>query len=612
MRSFLGSFLCVCTIVSSFVPHDKPPSPTDYVRQLEHGTARRKMQSFRRQRSNFTREWEADFRLRQQQQRRRALVHSRIVSPDGTFPTLHTNGTSSEEQGNAWIRVQIPQRVFVPLSEMASQLGNLTSEGYRSARSSNPQQSESGQFRLEQISNDTNFSMVGGYLDIKQELLQILDFIREPEKYRPYGVRMVKGILLEGSPGNGKTLIARCLAGEANMNFVVCSGAEFSEKYVGVGASRVREMFDFVRRNQPCILFIDEIDALARKRTEVGEMSHQERDSTLNQLLVLMDGFHQHDTILVIGATNRADMLDRAILRPGRFDKIIHIPNPDMDTRREILAIHSTRKPLNVSNEDLVRLTNGLSGAQIENLLNEATLMAIRADDLPVQLKQVEYVKERMLLGQTSNYRRNVTETTLRRIAVHEVGHLMLALQSEHYERPWKITVDSVNPKHSLGYTIFETNEEDEGLFIREYLEDKIKVLLGGRVAEEVVYGQSVSSGALADLGRAFDVAKTMIMDYGMGTSPIYPYMSETFKRRIDEQIHQLLTRMYKDTKAYILTNRELMEVFVDQLLAKKTMTAEEIEEVYMTYLYFPTFYREVTKANQTAISNMFRATAIN
>ena len=572
MRSFIISFLCACTLVSSFVPHDG--NVANYLRELERTTSRRKMESLRRQRFNSTREWDT------RRRRRRTTDYA----PFGMAPQQQ-----NMSENPAWIRVEIPQRVLIPLSEMASHFSNLTAH-----RASKEEHSESGQFRLENVPEGMNFTKIGGYVEIKEELLQILDFFQDPEKYEGYGVRIVKGLLLEGAPGNGKTLIARCLAGEANMNFVACSGSEFAEKYVGVGASRVRELFDFIRRNEPCILFIDEIDALAKKRGDGGEPSHQERESTLNQLLVLMDGFHQSGRTLVIAATNRADMLDPAILRPGRFDKIIHVPNPDMDTRREIIQIHSFKKPLKASSEDIVRLTSGMSGAQIENLLNEATLMAIRQDSLPVELKHLEFAKERMLIGQVSNYRKNVTEETLRRIAVHEVGHLLLALQSQHYERPWKVTVDSVNPKSSLGYTIFESNEDEDGLFLREYLEDQIKVLLGGRAAEEIVYGQSVSSGALSDLVRASTVARTMIMDYGMGTSVIYPYMSEKYKRRIDEQIHTLIHRMYEQTKEYLVKNRSLLEVFVDQLLVRKTMSYEEIEEVYMTYLYFPSFYRLV------------------
>ena len=519
-----------------------------------------------------------------------------IAHPNGPMGTNGTwTGDEVRPDGNGWISLHIPPRVLIPLSGMASQLGNLTSDAYRSIRgssSSNNAQSESGQFRLETIQEGMNFTMIGGYSEIKLELVQLLDFLQEPDKYEQYGVRLVKGILLEGSPGNGKTLIARCLAGEAKMNFVTCSGSEFSEKYVGVGASRVRELFEFVRNHQPCILFIDEIDAVARRRSAGGETSNQERDATLNQLLVLMDGFHQHEHILVIGATNRVDMLDKAILRPGRFDKIIHIPNPDMETRRQIIDIHSVKKPLNVSCEDITRLTAGMNGAEIENLLNEATLMAIRTDDLPIELKHLEFMKERMLIGHTANAKRNVTDATLYRIAVHEVGHLLMALQSEFYERPWKITVDSVNPKHSLGYTIFETDEEDEGLYLREYLEDKIKVLMGGRVAEEIVFGNSVSSGALSDLGRAFDVAKTMIMEYGMGSSVIFPYMSERYRRRIDDEIHALITRMYEETRKHLDEHRFLMNAFVRRLLLQRTMTADEIDEAYTTYLYYPSFYR--------------------
>ena len=229
-------------------------------------------------------------------------------------------------------------------------------------------------------------------------------------------------------------------------------------------------------------------------------------------------------------------------------------------------------------------MTNGFSGAQIENLLNEATLMAIRVNELPVTLNHIEIIKEKMLVGQTSNYKSNITDATLRRIAIHEVGHLLLALQSEHYPKPWKITVDSVNPKNSLGYTIFENEDVDEGLFLREHLQDQIKVLLGGRVAEEIVYGHSVSSGALSDLEKAFEVARNMIMDYGMGNSIIYPYMSETYKKRIDEQIHLLIVQMHTKTKEYMLANRFLMDIFVEHLLEKRTLLLPEIEYIYNTY----------------------------
>ena len=445
--------------------------------------------------------------------------------------------------------------------------------------------SESGTFHLENVKGEYNFSRVGGYHEVKNEMSQVLDFIFYPGNYTPYGVRVPRGILLEGPTGNGKTLLAKCLAGEAGMNFVSCSGSEFNEKYVGVGASRIRELFKFAEQNKPCIVFIDEIDALGRSRTNDGEGSGAERDQTLNQLLVNMDGFSSSGDLLVMGATNRVDILDRALIRPGRIDKIIHVPNPDAETRAEILDIHRAQKPLNVSLPYLVKLTNGLNGAQIENLLNEATLFSIRQRALPVSTEVLDAMKEKLLVGQTSGSKRNVSAKTLQRIAVHEIGHLVMAVQSLYYEKPWKVTVDSMNPQNSLGYTIFEADEEhNEGMFVREYYEDKLKVLLGGRVAEEVFYGSSISSGALSDLESAFSMAKKMVMEYGMGTDIIYPYFSETYKKRIDEQIHFLILKAYKATKLYMEMRKEFIEAMAIELAQKKTMHADEIRAFYDSY----------------------------
>ncbi len=543
----LPILICLFSIV---VDSFKPSST--YLNQLQ-----RQSQDLKTKRMRRTRDWDIKRKTNKNIIERQDL---------GKF------GNTSTE-----LQIDIPQRIFIPLSQMSALFGNQT----RLTRESS---SDSDQFILEKDMENFNFTCVGGYNDLKKELHQILDFVFTPEKYTQYGLRLPRGILLEGPTGNGKTLIAKCLAGEAKMNFVSCSGSEFMEKYVGVGASRVRELFKFVKQNSPCILFIDEIDALGRKRGSDAEASNSERDQTLNQLLVLMDGFHGNDNTLVIAATNRLDMLDPAIIRPGRFDKIIHVANPDADTRKEIITIHSDKKPLNVSNNQLVRITNGMNGAQIENILNEATLSAIRDNSLPVNMTHIEYTREKMLIGQTSNFKRNITESTLRRVAIHEVGHLMMAMQSLCYEKPWKITIESINPKHSLGYTIFETEEIDEGFFLREYLQDKIKVLLGGRAAEDVIYGHSVSSGAFSDLEKAFAVARTMIMDYGMGKKIIYPYLSETYKKQIDEQIHFLILQMYNETKEYIETHQKELNIFVDQLLIKKTLIWSEIQEIQTNF----------------------------
>lgn len=442
--------------------------------------------------------------------------------------------------------------------------------------------SESGNFHLEHVKGEYNFTRVGGYHEVKTEMSQVLDFIFHPGNYTPYGVRIPRGVILEGPTGNGKTLLAKCLAGEAGMNFVSCSGSEFNEKYVGVGAARIRELFKFAEDNKPCIIFIDEIDALGRTRTNDGEGSGAERDQTLNQLLVNMDGFSSTGELLVMGATNRIDILDRALIRPGRIDKIIHVPNPDAETRAEILEIHRKNKPLNVSMPYLVKLTNGLNGAQMENLLNEATLFAIRNRSLPVTTGVLDVMKEKLLVGQTSGSKRNVSAKTLQRIAVHEIGHLVMAVQSLYYEKPWKVTVDSMNPQNSLGYTIFEADEDqNDGMFLREYYEDKLKVLLGGRVAEEVFYGNSISSGALSDLESAFSMAKKMVMEYGMGTDIIYPYFSETYKKRIDEQIHFLILKAYKATKLYMEVHKDFIKAMAEELVVKKTMHAEDIRAFY-------------------------------
>jgi cell division protease FtsH len=454
----------------------------------------------------------------------------------------------------------------------------------RAVRSSAQTSSESGTFHLENVKGAYNFTRVGGYHEVKNEMSQVLDFIFHPGNYTPYGVRIPRGVLLEGPTGNGKTLLAKCLAGEAGMNFVSCSGAEFNEKYVGVGASRIRELFKFAEDNKPCIIFIDEIDALGRARTNDGEGSGAERDQTLNQLLVNMDGFSSTGELLVMGATNRIDILDKALIRPGRIDKIIHVPNPDAETRGEILKIHRHQKPLNVSDEYLVKLTNGFNGAQIENLLNEAVLFSIRNRSLPVSVAVLDVMKEKLLVGQTSGSKRNISAKTLERIAVHEIGHLVMAVHSLYYEKPWKVTIDSMNPQNSLGYTIFEADVEDEGMFVREYFEDKLKVLLGGRVAEEVFYGNSISSGALSDLESAFSMAKKMVMEYGMGTDIIYPYFSETYKKRIDEQIHFLILKAYKATQVYMEKNKGFIEAMAHQLVEKRTMDAEEIRVFYDTY----------------------------
>ena len=284
-----------------------------------------------------------------------------------------------------------------------------------------------------------NFETIGGYESIKQELLQVKDILANSAKYAEYNIRTPKGVLFEGPPGNGKTLLAKCFAGECGFNFIAVSGSDFNEKYVGIGALRVREIFQKAQQNQPCIIFIDELDAIGGKRLYNDEGSVVERFNTLNQLLVLMDGFRSDtmQNVFILGATNRKDILDSALLRSGRFDKIVHIPNPDYETRIKIIDIHRTKKPIEdfIQSTLVAQITSGLSGADIENLLNEASLEALRHDRKVDSLEQMEQVRDKLIMGVTCS-RQEISPFTKRRIAIHESGHLITGFLSGSHENP--------------------------------------------------------------------------------------------------------------------------------------------------------------------------------
>lgn len=442
--------------------------------------------------------------------------------------------------------------------------------------------SDSGNFQIEKDTRLYNFSRIGGYKEIKSELNQVVHMMTHKENYTKYNVRIPRGILLEGPPGNGKTLLAKCFAGETGSHFVRCCGSDFNEKYIGVGSARLRELFRLGKENAPSVIFIDEFDAIGRRRGGADDTSGGERDTTLNQLLALMDGFDKDNNVLVIAATNRLDILDPAVTRPGRFDKIIHIQNPDSDTRKAIIDIHIQDKPIETDTETITRMTSGFSGAMIENMLNEATLWGIRNDNLPIVQKDLENIRQRLLFGVAIG-KKNMSDAILKRIAIHETGHLVNALVSEFYEQPIRVTIDSESHR-SFGMTMFQKDDVDDGIFIRDYLDDQVRVLLGGRAAEEIVYGHSVSSGSVSDLEMAFQVVKRMILEFGMGNHIVYPFLSEEYKKRIDDEIHQYIQDSYSMAKDVLLDNIDLFNVFVEKLYEETTLVEKDILDIIASH----------------------------
>ena len=428
------------------------------------------------------------------------------------------------------------------------------------AQRNNNNNNDDGNHNFEIIKNPTHtFSDIGGYDKIKDELMQTADMLINFDKYKKYNVRTPKGIIFEGPPGNGKTLMAKGFSGEVNASFIPVSGSEFSEKYVGVGASRVRELFNLANSNKPCIIFIDEIDALARKRGNDMVSSNSEKDQTLNQLLINLDGYKNSEGIFIIGATNRVDLLDPALMRPGRMDKNIYIGNPDSATRKEIIKIHLNGKPISkdININDLVEMTGGFSGAQIENLLNEAMLRALRENRELITLEDLEYITNRIIAGW------QVTESKfsndmIDRIVIHEMGHAIVGFFAPEHSSLVKVCLNLWSPK-TPGYTVFENNEEDMNIYTRNGLISHLMVLLAGRIAEDVFYGYSVTTGAKKDLEEAFKLAQNMIIHYGMGQKTIYPDLSDQSKYLIDQEINNILLQAHQRALTIITATKDIM-----------------------------------------------------
>jgi cell division protease FtsH len=431
----------------------------------------------------------------------------------------------------------------------------------------------------------TRFEDVQGIDSAKDELEEIVDFLKQPEKYFGTGAKIPKGALLTGKPGTGKTLLARAIAGESSVPFIQCSGSSFVEMFVGVGAKRVREVFEIARENEPCIIFIDEIDAIGKKRSINGFASNDEREQTINQLLTEMDGFDNTSQIVVIGATNRIDVLDDALLRPGRFDRKIQVSLPDVHGREEILKVHSKDKLLSVdvSLRDLAKQTTGFSGADLANVMNECAIRAVRDGKSGMITPDiVEDVYQRIVVGAKGN--RSVSGARKARVAYHEAGHAIIGVLMREYDEVRKV---SILPRGDAGgVTYFQPSTDDIGMYTKDYLLSQIKVALGGHAAEEIVYGRDhVTTGASSDFQQTFNIAREMVTTYGMsetiGKMNINSdLISPVTANHIDIEIHDIVESCYTEVKELLNTYRVKLEHLKEILVEEEIVDGSVVYEM--------------------------------
>jgi cell division protease FtsH len=440
------------------------------------------------------------------------------------------------------------------------------------------------------------FKDVSGVDEAKEELQEIIEFLKEPQRFQKLGGRIPKGVLLMGPPGTGKTLLARAVAGEANVPFFSISGSDFVEMFVGVGASRVRDLFEQGKKNAPCIVFIDEIDAVGRHRGAGLGGGHDEREQTLNQLLVEMDGFESNEGVILVAATNRPDVLDPALLRPGRFDRRIVVNRPDVKGREGILAVHTKKIPLgdDVNIHVMARGTSGFSGADLANLVNEAALNAARYNQKVVRMLDFEFAKDKVLMG---SERRSmiINEEEKRVTAIHEAGHALLAVLLPHADPVHKVTI--IPRGMALGVTM-QLPVDDKHNYSRDYLNDQIAILLGGRIAEQITT-EGMTTGAGNDLERSTELARKMVCEWGMSDAmgPLtfgkkeeqiflgreiaqHQDYSEDTAIRIDQEIKRIVTTNYDKARSLLVGNRSALDKIAEELLAREVLDAEQVRAI--------------------------------
>ena len=430
---------------------------------------------------------------------------------------------------------------------------------------------------------ETRFTDVEGIDSAKEELEEIVDFLKKPERYFGSGAKIPRGALLAGAPGTGKTLLARAIAGESNVPFIQCSAANFVEMFVGVGAKRVRELFQQARENQPCIVFIDEIDAVGKQRSGGGMPANDEREQTINQLLTEMDGFDNETGIVVIAATNRIDILDDALLRPGRFDRKIQVTLPSVQGRKKILGVHARDKNLDetVDLATIAKQTTGFSGADLANLLNECAIRAVRDAGGTINNEIVEDVYQRLVVGAKGDVKFSMRKKEL--VAYHEAGHAIMGVLVPDYDVVRKV---SIIPRGAAGgITFFQPNEEnaDSAMYTKEYLLSQIKVALGGRAAEEIIYGKDkITTGASSDYALVYQIAREMVTTYGFGQNFFdYRKMSEEASALVDNEIDLIVGDCYDETVAVLKNNMPQLERLKEKLIEEEIVDGEWVYELF-------------------------------
>ena len=520
-------------------------------------------------------------------------IHSYVIKYNEAHPDEPVKFNYNAGSSNSWLVSLLP--TVISIGVLAALMFVMMRRMNQSLMSENNRTMSFGKARVRMLKDDkrkTTFADVAGCDEEKEELQEIVEFLKDPEKYNALGARIPKGVLLVGPPGTGKTLLARAVAGEANAPFLSISGSDFLEMYVGVGASRVRDLFDQAKKNAPAIIFIDEIDAVGRHRGAGMGGGHDEREQTLNQLLVEMDGFGANEGVIIIAATNRPDILDPALLRPGRFDRQVTVGYPDIKGREEVLKVHARGKKLgpDVDLKVIAQSMAGFTGADLENLLNEAALLAARRDKKAVTMQEIEEATVKVVVG-TEKKSHKMTDKEKKLTAYHEAGH---AVSTYYLEGQDPVHQISIIPRGMAGGYTMHIPTEDKSYTSKNDMLDEIVVLMGGRVAEALILGD-ISTGASNDIERASDIARKMVTKYGMsdklgpvsyssGNDEVFlgrdfnhtKAYSESVASQIDKEVSDIIAGAYKRTEDILRTHEDKLHVVAQTLIEKEKLDGEE------------------------------------